>query len=181
MLFVAVLTAAAAQLSVQLPFTEVPFTLQPMVVLLGGLALGSRLGLGSQVLYLFAGIAGLPVFAPSPAASSGRTAADRTDRGLPAGLSDCRLARWRTCRAGTRSTVRQFCRGDAGRTCRRLCMRHVLAGVRRAKLLAQTPMGLQAALVGRCISVRHGGRAEAARSRGHLSDALAAGWARKTR
>ena len=65
MLFVAALTAAAAQVSVPLPFTEVPFTFQPMVVLLGGLALGSRLALGSQVLYLMAGIAGLPVFAAS--------------------------------------------------------------------------------------------------------------------
>ena len=65
MLFVAALTAAAAQISVPLPFTEVPFTFQPMVVLLGGLALGSRLGMGSQVLYLLAGIAGLPVFAAS--------------------------------------------------------------------------------------------------------------------
>ena len=50
--------AAAAQISVPLPFTQVPFTFQPMVVLLGGLALGSRLGLASQVLYLLAGIAG---------------------------------------------------------------------------------------------------------------------------
>jgi biotin transport system substrate-specific component len=65
-LFVAVLTAAAAQISIPLPFTPVPFTLQPMVVLLGGAALGSRLGLTSQVLYLAAGIAGLPVFATSP-------------------------------------------------------------------------------------------------------------------
>ena len=65
-LFVAVLTAAAAQVSVPLPFTEVPFTFQPMVVLLGGLALGARLGFASQVLYLAAGIAGLPVFAASP-------------------------------------------------------------------------------------------------------------------
>lgn len=64
-LFVAVLTAAAAQISVPLPFTQVPFTFQPMVVLLGGLALGSRLGAASQVLYLFAGIIGLPVFAAS--------------------------------------------------------------------------------------------------------------------
>jgi biotin transport system substrate-specific component len=62
---VTVLTAAAAQVSVQLPFTPVPFTLQPMVVLLGGAALGSRLGMTSQVLYLAAGIAGLPVFAAS--------------------------------------------------------------------------------------------------------------------
>ena len=65
-LFVSALTAAAAQISIPLPFTPVPFTLQPMVVLLGGAALGSRLGLASQVLYLAAGIAGLPVFAASP-------------------------------------------------------------------------------------------------------------------
>jgi len=64
-LFVAALTAAAAQVSVPLPFTQVPFTFQPMVVLLGGLALGPRLGLASQILYLMAGIAGLPVFAAS--------------------------------------------------------------------------------------------------------------------
>jgi biotin transport system substrate-specific component len=49
-LFITVLTAAAAQVSVPLPFTQVPFTFQPMVVLLGG---------------LMAGIAGLPVFAAS--------------------------------------------------------------------------------------------------------------------
>jgi biotin transport system substrate-specific component len=63
--FVAVLTAVAAQISIPLPFTPVPFTLQPMVVLVGGAALGARLGMASQVLYLLAGIAGLPVFAAS--------------------------------------------------------------------------------------------------------------------
>src|SRR5918996_1464703 len=61
----AALTAVAAQISVPLPFTPVPFTLQPMVVLLGGAALGSRLGMASQILYLAAGLAGLPVFAAS--------------------------------------------------------------------------------------------------------------------
>lgn len=64
-LLLAALTAAAAQVSVPLPFTPVPFTLQPMVVLLGGAVLGSRLGMASQVLYLMAGLAGLPVFAAS--------------------------------------------------------------------------------------------------------------------
>jgi biotin transport system substrate-specific component len=64
-LFITLLTIAAAQVSVPLPFTAVPFTFQPMVVLLGGLALGSRLGATSQVLYLAMGIAGLPVFAAS--------------------------------------------------------------------------------------------------------------------
>ena len=63
--FVAALTAAAAQVSVQLPWTPVPFTLQPMVVLLGAAALGARLGTSAQMLYLLAGIAGLPVFAAS--------------------------------------------------------------------------------------------------------------------
>jgi biotin transport system substrate-specific component len=65
LLFITVLTAAAAQISIPLPFTAVPLTLQPMVVLLGALALGSRLGSASQILYLAAGIAGLPVFAAS--------------------------------------------------------------------------------------------------------------------
>jgi len=60
------LTVLAAQVSVPLPFTPVPFTFQPMLVLLGGAALGARLGAASQVLYLALGIAGLPVFAASP-------------------------------------------------------------------------------------------------------------------
>ena len=67
----AALTAAAAQVSIPLPFTPVPFTLQPMVVLLGGAVLGSRLGMSTQVLYLLAGIAGLPVFAASPVLPQG--------------------------------------------------------------------------------------------------------------
>lgn len=65
--FVTVLTVIAAQISIPLPFTPVPLTLQPMVVLLGAAVLGSRLGMASQVLYLALGIAGLPVFAASPA------------------------------------------------------------------------------------------------------------------
>lgn len=64
--FVTVLTAAGAQISVPLPFTPVPFTFQPMVVLIGGAVLGPGLGALSQVLYLAAGAAGLPVFAFSP-------------------------------------------------------------------------------------------------------------------
>ena len=63
--FVTALTAAMAQVSVPLPLTPVPLTLQPMIVLLGGAALGSRLGFASQMLYLAAGVAGLPVFAAS--------------------------------------------------------------------------------------------------------------------
>jgi biotin transport system substrate-specific component len=70
-LFVTVLTIVAAQVSIPLPFTPVPFTLQPMIVLVGGAALGSRLGMSSQVLYLALGLAGLPVFAASPVLPQG--------------------------------------------------------------------------------------------------------------
>jgi biotin transport system substrate-specific component len=70
-LFVTILTAVAAQISVPLPFTPVPFTFQPMVVLIGAAALGARLGAASQVLYLALGLAGLPVFAVSPELAQG--------------------------------------------------------------------------------------------------------------
>jgi biotin transport system substrate-specific component len=70
-LFVTVLTALGAQISVPLPFTPVPFTLQPMIVLLGGAALGARLGATAQAIYLLIGLAGLPVFAASPVLPQG--------------------------------------------------------------------------------------------------------------
>jgi biotin transport system substrate-specific component len=64
-LFLTGLTAAASQVSVHLPFTPVPLTLQPMVVLVGAAALGARLGALSQILYLTLGVAGMQVFAAS--------------------------------------------------------------------------------------------------------------------
>jgi biotin transport system substrate-specific component len=42
-----------------------------MVVLMAGMALGPRLGMASQMLYLLAGVAGLPVFALSAALPQG--------------------------------------------------------------------------------------------------------------
>ena len=81
-LFVTVLTVVAAQVSVPLPFTPVPFTLQPMVVLLGGAALGSRLGHGEPDALSCRGRAGLPVFAASPILPQGRRAPARPDRRL---------------------------------------------------------------------------------------------------
>lgn len=65
MLFITAATAAAAQISVPVGLTPVPLVMQDMVVLLGGAALGSRLGMAAQVLYLLAGLSGLPVFAAS--------------------------------------------------------------------------------------------------------------------
>ncbi len=57
------LTCAGAKISVPLPATPVPGTLQTLAVLLAGAVLGARAGAASQVAYLVLGIAGLPVFA----------------------------------------------------------------------------------------------------------------------
>lgn len=59
---VALLTAAAAQVRIALPFTPVPITGQTFAVVLGGAALGMRAGAASQLLYLALGAVGLPVF-----------------------------------------------------------------------------------------------------------------------
>ncbi|HEV8701400.1 MAG TPA: biotin transporter BioY [Candidatus Polarisedimenticolia bacterium] len=59
----ALLTWAGARVSVPLPLTPVPGTLQTLAVLLAGALLGPRAGAASQVSYLLLGLAGLPVFA----------------------------------------------------------------------------------------------------------------------
>ena len=59
----ALLTWAGARVSVPLPFTMVPGTLQTLAVLLAGGLLGARAGAASQAAYLLMGVAGLPVFA----------------------------------------------------------------------------------------------------------------------
>jgi biotin transport system substrate-specific component len=61
----ALVVAAAAQISIPLPGTPVPMTLQPMAVLLVGGLLGPELGAISMILYLAMGAAGLPVFTPT--------------------------------------------------------------------------------------------------------------------
>ena len=60
----AVALAVAAQAAIPLPGTPVPITLTPLVVVLAGLWLGPRAAAASMALYLAAGAAGLPVFAP---------------------------------------------------------------------------------------------------------------------
>jgi biotin transport system substrate-specific component len=60
-----VVVAAAAHVAFPLPFTPVPFTLQPLAVLLVGLALGPVDAFFVMLAYLAEGACGLPVFAPS--------------------------------------------------------------------------------------------------------------------
>lgn len=57
--------ALCARLTLPLPFTPVPLTLQNFGVLLVGLALGSRCGFAALAIYLAEGMAGLPVFSPA--------------------------------------------------------------------------------------------------------------------
>ncbi len=61
------LTVAGARVSVPLPGTPVPATLQVAAVIFAGAAGGSLRGALSQLLYLALGLAGLPVFAPNAA------------------------------------------------------------------------------------------------------------------
>lgn len=56
--------AAAAQIAIPIPGTPVPFTLQPMAVVIVGGLLGPRYGALSLAMYLAMGAMGLPVFTP---------------------------------------------------------------------------------------------------------------------
>jgi biotin transport system substrate-specific component len=60
----ALAVALAAQISVPLPGTPVPWSLAPVAVLIVGGLLGARVGAAALVAYLVMGAAGLPVFAP---------------------------------------------------------------------------------------------------------------------
>jgi biotin transport system substrate-specific component len=56
--------ALCARISIPLPFTPVPLTVQNFGVLLVGLLLGSRRGFAALILYLAEGAMGMPVFSP---------------------------------------------------------------------------------------------------------------------
>jgi biotin transport system substrate-specific component len=60
-----VVVALAAHVSIPLPFTPVPLTLQPLAVLAVGLAFGPVGGFLTMLAYLAEGAAGLPVFSPT--------------------------------------------------------------------------------------------------------------------
>ena len=82
----ATVVALSAQVAIPLPGTPVPVTLQGLAVLLVGGLLGAGPGAAALVLYLAAGIAGLPVFAPVGVPAMGLARLLGSDRRLPAGL-----------------------------------------------------------------------------------------------
>jgi len=61
-LLFAALMAISANSFIYLPFTPVPITTQVLTVLLSGLFLGSRWASVSQIIYIFIGVMGFPVF-----------------------------------------------------------------------------------------------------------------------
>ena len=65
----AIFVGLTAQVAIPLWFTPVPLTLQTFSVLLVGAVLGSKRGLVSMLLYLLAGLAGVPWFAQGRAAA----------------------------------------------------------------------------------------------------------------
>jgi biotin transport system substrate-specific component len=62
-----IFVAACAHVSIPLPFTPVPLTLQNFAVLLVGLMLGPVAGFSAMALYLAEGAMGMPVFNPNAA------------------------------------------------------------------------------------------------------------------
>lgn len=59
----ALATAYGAQMKIFLPWTPVPITMQTLFVLLSGILLGRFWGLCSQLIYVAAGVLGIPFFA----------------------------------------------------------------------------------------------------------------------
>lgn len=60
--------AAMAQISLPVPGSPIPVTGQTLAVLLIGTTYGARLGFSTFAIYLLAGVAGAPIFAPSATA-----------------------------------------------------------------------------------------------------------------
>ncbi len=69
-IYILLLTALAAQVTVPVPWSPVPITGQTFVVLLSGAVLGARRAFLAQALYLAEGALGLPVFAAGGAGAA---------------------------------------------------------------------------------------------------------------
>ena len=117
--------ALCARVTIPLPFTPVPLTLQNAGVILVGLLLGSRRGFAALALYLCEGAAGLPVFNPTGlggiAQLFGPTGGFLMAYPLVAGLAGYLMER------GPQD-LRQCCRSRIAGGCAALCRRFELAG-----------------------------------------------------
>ncbi len=84
----AALIALAAQISISLPFTPVPITGQTFAVAGTAAALGLRTGAASSIVYVAAGLVGLPVYAD---ATSGWHVLSSASGGYLIGFIGCAL------------------------------------------------------------------------------------------
>ena len=84
----AALIALAAQVSISLPFTPVPLTLQTFAVAATAASLGLRTGAAASILYVAAGFVGLPVYSD---ASSGWHVLSGASGGYLIGFIGCAL------------------------------------------------------------------------------------------
>jgi biotin transport system substrate-specific component len=122
------LIAVAAQISIALPFTVVPLTLQTFAVAATAAALGLRTGAAASILYVAAGLVGLPVYAD---ASSGWHVLSSATGGYLIGFVLCALiVGWCGDRGWTSSfssTVGAILLGETViYVCGLLWLRHVL-------------------------------------------------------
>jgi biotin transport system substrate-specific component len=102
----ALLTISA---KIQVPFWPVPMTMQTMVVLCLGAALGWRLGVATVLVYLIEGAAGLPVFAGTPEKGLGIAyMAGPTGGYLLGFLAGAFVVGWLAERGWDRSVLRLF-------------------------------------------------------------------------
>ena len=106
--------ALCARVTVPLPFTPVPLTLQNFGVLLVGLTLGSRRGFAALALYLVEGAAGCRCLILPGLAASLNSWVRQVDFCWP-------IRSLRVWRVGSWSVARQFSRAPAPRACWRKC------------------------------------------------------------
>ncbi|MBI1798191.1 MAG: biotin transporter BioY [Candidatus Eisenbacteria bacterium] len=100
------LTAAAAQIAIPLPWSPVPITGQTFAVLLSGAVLGARRAFLAQALYLMEGAAGLPFFAGGVGGAA--VFAGPTAGYLVAFPFAAAITGWLAARGWDRSRVRAF-------------------------------------------------------------------------
>lgn len=65
-LMAAVMVVVTVITRIPFVYATVPFSMQPLIAILAGMLLGSRLGAFSMLVYILLGLVGLPVFAAEP-------------------------------------------------------------------------------------------------------------------